>query len=252
MVEVPRYQIIKRLQTGMPRGAPFDLPTLRQFGVSPQLAARYADGGWLVRLAQGVYAFPNDDFGVEGALRFLQAQVPGFHVGGKTALAWQGMRHNLGSRETLVLWGDARFALPGWFTERHPARYVHARLFDWPDTGLAERTLVTPPGMSEGVRVAAPERAALEMLYEAGVKQSPEEARNVFDVLRSPRKDLLGQLLSCCTSVKAVRLFLTWARETELVDVDALLAQYPVRSGSNKRWIGRLDDGTLLSLKPHG
>lgn len=90
------------------------------------------------------------------------------------------------------------------------------------------------------------------MLYEAGVKQSLEEARNVFDVLRSPRKDLLGQLLSCCTSVKAVRLFLTWARETELVDVDALLAQYPVRSGSNKRWIGRLDDGTLLSLKPHG
>ncbi len=150
MVEVSRYQIIKRLQTGMPRGAPFDLPTLRQFGVSPQLAARYADGGWLVRLAQGVYAFPNDDFGIEGALRFLQKQVPGFHAGGRTALAWQGMRHNLGSRETLVLWGDTRFALPGWFTERHPARYVHARLFDWPDAGLAERTVVTPPGMSEG------------------------------------------------------------------------------------------------------
>jgi hypothetical protein len=252
MVEVSRYQIIKRLQTGLHRGAPFDLATLRQFGVSPQLAARYADGGWLVRLAQGVYAFPNDDFGVEGALRFLQEQVPGFHVGGKTALAWQGMRHNLGSREPLVLWGDARFALPDWFTERHPARYVHARLFDWPDAALAKRTLVTPPGMPERVRVAAPERAALEMLYEAGVKQSLEEARNVFDVLRSPRKDLLGQLLSCCTSVKAVRLFLTWAREIELVDVDALLAQYPVRSGSNKRWIGRLDDGTLLSLKPHG
>lgn len=252
MVEVSRYQIIKRLQTGLQRGAPFDLATLRQFGVSPQLAARYADGGWLVRLAQGVYAFPNDDFGVEGSLRFLQERVPGFHVGGKTALAWQGMRHNLGSRETLVLWGDARFALPDWFTERYPARYAHAHLFDWPDAALAERTLVMPPGMPARVRVAAPERAALEMLYEAGVKQSLEEARNVFDVLRSPRKDLLGRLLSCCTSVKAVRLFLTWARETELVDVDTLLAQYPVRSGSNKRWIGRLDDGTLLSLKPHG
>src|SRR3546814_17577209 len=66
-------------------------------------------------------------------------------------------------------------------------------------------------------------RAILELLYEAGVKQSLEEARNIFDGLRSPRKDLLGQLLSCCTSVKAVRLFLTWARETSLVDVDALL-----------------------------
>ena len=129
---------------------------------------------------------------------------------------------------------------------------VHARLFDWPDTALAGKTLTTPPGLPEDLRVAAPERAVLELLYEAGVKQSLEEARNLFDGLRSPRKDLLGQLLSCCASVKAVRLFLTWARETSLVDVDALLEQYPVRTGSNTRWMSRLDDGTLLSLRPHG
>ena len=79
-----------------------------------------------------------------------------------------------------------------------------------------------------------------------------QQCGNLFDGLRSPRKDLLGQLLSCCTSVKAVRLFLTWARETSLVDVDALLEQYPVRTGSNTRWMSRLDDGTLLSLRPHG
>ncbi|MBE0689549.1 MAG: type IV toxin-antitoxin system AbiEi family antitoxin domain-containing protein, partial [Anaerolineae bacterium] len=102
------------------------------------------------------------------------------------------------------------------------------------------------------LRVAVPERAVLELLYETGVKQSLEEARNLFDGLRSPRKDLLGQLLSCCTSVKAVRLCLTWTRETNLVDVDALLEQYPVRTGSTKRWMSRLDDGTLLSLRPHG
>jgi hypothetical protein len=52
--------------------------------------------------------------------------------------------------------------------------------------------------------------------------------------------------------VKAVRLFLTWARETNLLDVDALLERYPVRTGSDRRWMSRLDDGTLLSLKPHG
>jgi hypothetical protein len=62
----------------------------------------------------------------------------------------------------------------------------------------------------------------------------------------------LGQLLSCCTSVKAVRLFLTWARETKVVDVDDLLQHYSVRTGSDKRWMSRLDDGTLLTLKPHG
>lgn len=252
MSQISRHQIIKHLQAELPRGAPFDLAILARFGVSPQLAAQYAGAGWLVRLAQGVYAFPNDDFDVYGALKLLQQRVPGLHIGGKTALALQGVRHNLGSRETWVLWGDKRYALPAWFTSRFPARYCHARLFDWPDTALATRTLTTPPGMPDPIEMACPERAVLELLYEVGVKQSLEEARNLFDGLRSPRKDVVGELLSCCTSVKAVRLFLTWARETNLVDVDALLSQYPVRTGGASRWMSRLDDGTLLSLRPHG
>lgn len=226
--------------------------TLASLGVSAQLAARYAEGGWLVRLAHGVYAFPNDDFGVYGALKFLQQRVPGLRVGGKSALALQGVRHNLGGRATLVLWGDARFVLPVWFTSRFPARYVHASLFDGPDDALASKTVTTPAGLPEGLRVSTSERAVLELLYEAGTKQSLEEARNLFDGVRSPRKELLGQLLAHCKSVKTVRLFLTWARETELVDVDDLLARYPLRTGSDKRWMSRLADGTLLSLNPHG
>jgi hypothetical protein len=145
--------------------------------VTSQLAARYAEAGWLNRLAQGVYAFPNDDFGVQGALKFLQQRVPGLHVGGKSALAMQGVRHNLAAREALVLWGDIRFRLPDWFTSRFPARYVQARLFDWPDSVLAGHTLGTPPGMSEGLHVSASERAVLELLYEVGTRQGLEEAR---------------------------------------------------------------------------
>ena len=95
-----RHQLIKRLQAELPRGAPFDLFTLREFDVSPQLAARYAEGGWLVRLAQGVYAFPNDNFGIEGAVLFLQRRVPNLHVGGKSALKLQGLRHTVTRRDT--------------------------------------------------------------------------------------------------------------------------------------------------------
>jgi hypothetical protein len=87
---------------------------------------------------------------------------------------------------------------------------------------------------------------------EVGVKQSLEEARNLLDSLRSPRKDIVGEPLSCCTSVKAARLFLTSALETNLVDVDALLAQYLVHTGRASGWMSRLADGTLLSLRPHG
>ena len=247
-----RHQVLKRLQAELPRGGPFDLPVLARFGVSPQLAAQYAEAGWLVRLGHGVYAFPNDDFDIFGGLKLLQSRVAGLHIGGKSALALQGVRHNLGSTESCVLWGDKRYSLPDWFTSRFPSRYCHAKLFEWPDNELERKTLTTPPGLPEHVVVACPERAVLELLYEVGVKQSLEEARNLFDGLRSPRKQVLGNLLSCCTSVKAVRLYLTWARETELVDVDALLEDFPVRTGSSSRWMTRLDDGTLLSLNPQG
>lgn len=247
-----KHNLIKRVQTELPRGAPFDLPALRHLGVSPQLAAQYVKGGWLVRLAQGVYAFPNDELDPLATLRFLQTRVPGLHVAGKSALALQGVRHNLGTRASWLLWGDARFTLPDWFTSRFPARYVSARLFDWPDDALPTKTLTTPPGTTEGVQVSAPERAVLELLYEVGTHQSLEEARHLFESLRNPRKELLARLLQCCTSVKTVRLCLTWGRETGLLDVDALRSQYALPVGSDQRWMTRLKDGTLLSLRPHG
>lgn len=90
------------------------------------------------------------------------------------------------------------------------------------------------------------------MLYDVGTKEHLEEARHVFEGLRNLRKDVAGQLLACCTSVKAVRLFLTWAHESELLDVEALRQRYPLRVGSDKRWMQRLKDGTLLTLQPYG
>ncbi len=247
-----RYKILKQLMADLPRGVPFDLATLGQVGVSPQLAARHAKSGWLERLAQGVYSFPNDTLDLHRTLLFLQKRVPGLHVGGKSALALHGVRHYLNNRERLVLWGDASFTLPDWFVNRFPARYVHAQLFDWRNTQLPGKTLLTPPGLPDGLHVAAQERAVLELLYEAGTKESLDEARNLFDGLRSPRRELLGQLLSCCTSVKTVRLFLTWARETGVVNVEELLKNHNVHTGSDKRWISRMADGTLLRLNPHG
>lgn len=247
-----RHSLIKHLQTGLPRGAPFDIATLNRQGVSAKLAAHYAESGWLVRLAQGVYAFPNDEVTAHGAVKFLQTRVTGLHVAGKSALALQGVRHNLAPREQLVLWGDVRFAVPQWFKSRFPARYAWAKLFDWPDDALAAKSLTTPPGATEGLRVSVPERAVLELLYDVGTHQGLEEARNLFDGLRNLRNDVLGRLLSCCTSVKTVRLFLTWARESKVVDVEVLQKQYSLPVGSDRRWMTRLKDGTLLTLKTHG
>ncbi len=231
---------------------PFDLAVLGCIGVSAQLAAHYAESGWLDRLGQGVYAFAGDTLTAHGAVKFLQTRVTGLHVASKSALALQGVRHNLATREAWVLWGDVRFVLPVWFTSRFPSRYVSARLFNKLDDTLASQSLTTPPGVTDGLRVSVPERAVLELLYEVGTHQGLEEARNLFDGLRNLRKEILGELLQCCTSVKAVRLFLTWARETNVVDVQALQQQYTLPIGSDRRWITRMKDGNLLSLKPHG
>lgn len=248
----PRHALIKKLQTTLPRGTPFDLGVLGSIGVSAQLAAHYAESGWLDRLGQGVYAFAGDTVTAHGAVKLLQTRVVGLHVGGKSALALQGVRHNLARQETLVLWGDARFMLPAWFNSRFPSRYVAAQLFGTLKKRHLDKSLTTPPGISDGLRVSVPERAVLELLYDVGTHQGLEEARNLFDGLRNLRKEVLGELLQSCTSVKAVRLFLTWARETRVVDVEALRKDYALSVGSEKRWISRMKDGSLLSLKAYG
>jgi hypothetical protein len=252
MDTTPRHLLIKKLQTSLPRGMPFDLAALEAIGVSAQLAAYYAETGWLDRLGQGVYAFAGDTLTAHGAVKLLQTRVSGLHVGGKSALALQGVRHNLARQETLVLWGDTRFALPLWFRSRFPSRYVAAQLFGTLEIRQVAQSLTTPPGVSDGLCVSVPERAVLELLYDVGTHQGLEEARNLFDGVRNLRKDVLGGLLQSCTSVKTVRLFLTWARETSLIDVEALRRDYALPVGSEKRWIGRMKDGQLLSLQPYG
>lgn len=243
---------IKRLLHEVPRGTPLDLAELSKHGVDAKAASAYMRRGWLVRLGQGVYALPSDAVSALSVVRLFQRHIKGLHVGGKSALALHGVRHNLTARETLVLWADGRFVLPRWFSARFPSRAVGARLFDPLPEQLSRKTVTTPPGVSEEAPVSTPERAALEMLYEVGTHESLEESRSVFEGLRNLRTEVLGQLLAACTSVKAVRLFLKWSRETGVIDVDKLHERFKPRVGSASRWVNRLPDGTLLMLKPHG
>ena len=145
-----------------------------------------------------------------------------------------------------MLWGDDKRAkLPQWFVDQFPASYRSTTLFS---SKASSAGIGTPPGLLEGVRVSVPERAVLEMLYEVGKSQDLEEARNLFESLRGLRLEVMGELLSQCTSVKTVRLFLLWAKETEVLNVSVLREKYSLPVGSSSRWMGRMADGTLLSL----
>lgn len=230
----------------LPRGAPLDAAALRELGASSSLASHYVRSGWLARLGRGVFMFPGDQLEASATVKFLSRRLPSLHVGGKTALAWRGVRHNVGPRERLVLWGNGPGALPSWFTERFPARYVSRRLFS--ASLPAEFGLQPLPETPDGPAVSVPERALLELLDEIGVNQGLEEVRNIMEGVRSVRLDVLGTLLTHCPRVKAVRLCLNLAEDLNLNWASE--ARQLAGPRGHGRWVSKLPDGTTLILKP--
>ena len=242
-----RHKLIKTLQGAFPRGTPFDNRQLRKIGISSALAHHYLKSEWLARLGRGVFMFPNDTLRQEDSLKFLSRHIEGFHVGGKTALAWRGVRHNLPAREQLSLWGEEKAILPRWFRERFPSRYTARKLFS---SKLPEDFGLQPlPEAPNGVLVSVPERAVLEMLSEVGVHQGIEEARNIMEGIRSLRAETLARLLKNCQRVKVRLLCVRWAEELNLTWAPAARAAAGTRRDQS-RWTARLKDGTVLNIKP--
>ena len=230
----------------LPRGAPLDAGALQALGVSASLATYYVRSGWLTRLGRGVFMFPGDQLVAAASVKFLSKRLPGLHVGGKTALAWRGVRHNVGPRERLLLWGEKVAALPSWFTERFSSRYVSRQLFS--STLPSGFGLQPLPEALGGPDVSVPERAILELLAEVGVEQGMEESRNIMEGLRSVRVDVLGTLLEHCPRVKVVRLCLNLAEELNLKWAAEIRERVGTRG--HGRWSTKLPDGTTLILKP--
>ena len=238
---------IKLLQTRLPRGGPFDTERLSDLGISIALAHRYVKSGWLDRLGRGVFMFPGDSLTRDASLLFLQKKISGLHVASKTALAWQGFRHNVAHEEPMVLWGDATTTLPEWFIKRFAARCSTSHLFD---DDLPKAYGISPlPDKPDGPRVSEPERALLEMLSEVGVHQEVDEARHIMEGVRQLRTRHLMRLLAACRMVKAVRLCVVWSEELGLPWAAKAREAASGKLGTG-RWVARLKDGSTLILKP--
>jgi len=248
VVLTKKRNLIKALQR-LPHGGPFGTDNLRALGVSPALASHYAKSGWLERLGRGVFMFPGDTLQRESSVGFLATRMAGLHVGGKTALAWRGVRHNLAVTERLSLWGEGPSKLPAWFVERFPARYLARKLFNPKlPANLGLSPLLEFP---DGPAVSEPERALLEMLSDVGVGQPVEEARRIMEGVRSVRPEVLADLLRHCLRVKVIRLCVQWAEELKLPWAgQARGSARHTHDGSGSRWAMRLRDGTTLILKP--
>ena len=236
---------LKNLYRSLKPGTPVTSQELTELGISNDLAVHYVRAGWLNRLARGVFLRPESPLELSPSLRLLERRVAGMHIGGKSALDWHGLRHNLFAKTSLRLYGSESASLPPWFIKHFPeSSYHRLRLFDEEDPQAPVR--VRPFQDEEGAPlVSDPERAVLELLSQVGVRQPLQEARELLESTPWLRAAVFQELLAQCKQVKTVRLCLTLGRELALpwaVKLDA--SKLP--TGSAQRWVGRTKEGLLV------
>jgi hypothetical protein len=219
---------------------------LAERGLAAKQVARMAQAGWLKRVGHGVYLLAGDQLEQNASLALLGESIPGLHAGGKTALAWRGVRHNLSARPTISLWGDMPTKLPAWFSAAFPSTYQSTRIFsEHMPAGLGVSAL---PGGHSRVLVSTPERAMLELLSDVGKRQGLEEAAHLLDGVRAPRLDVLEQLFSHLARIKVVRLAQALSEELDLPWKE-MARRYSDRLGGGKRWVAKTKTGVRLDLR---
>jgi len=228
-----------------PRGEPVDMGVLQRGGISAFRASAWARAGWLDHLGRGVYVVAGDVLSRDGALAFLARQVPGFHVGGKTALAWHGLEHDIAFEDVLSLWGDRSKAIPAWFAERFPVRYQTTRILE--KRAHASLGLKPLPAGDPRVLVSSPERAMLEMLSDLGKTQSLADARRLMEGLGGLRTKALDQLLARTDRIKVVRAAAHLAADLGLPWA-AVARTHSDRLGGS-RWIAVSKAGERLDFR---
>jgi hypothetical protein len=236
----------KRLLTVLPRGEPLDVSFLNDHGLSAFHASHLAKGGWLTHLGRGVYMLPGDTLTRDGCLAYLMRRHAGLHVGGKTALAWRGVRHNITFREVITLWCEQQVRLPAWFLDRFECTFQTTRLFD---SGLPKDFgLQSLPAGNPAVLVSVPERALLEHLSDVGKTESLQDARDLIESMHSLRQPVLETLLAHTTRIKVVRLARILAEELDLPWA-AIARTSSDKKGGAARWIAVSKSGERLDLK---
>ena len=219
-------QLLKR----WPNGTVAVSSWLENQGAYQQLVHRYETTAWVRRIGQGAYAKASDKVEWSGGLYALQEQLKlPVHAGGKTALQMQGYAHFLpmGKGVTVSLFGPPNVKLPTWFKQARwgiKVRYTTTNLF----TGETDRGLTKKDLGPYQIKVSAPERAAMEVLYGVPLVDSYEEARLLMEGLTTLRPRLVQTLMESCVSVKVKRLFMllaetckhAWVKKVDLSRVD--------------------------------
>jgi len=183
-------------------------------GFSHDLQKYYRRSGWLDSMGTGAFKMPKESVSWQGGLFALQTQASlPVHVGGRTALSLQGMAHyvRLGN-EAIYLFSSPKLKLPAWFIN-----------YDWKTQVQHIKTSINPTELglvnfeekNFSIRIASPERAILECLYQAPDNLDLVECYHLFEGLSNMRPKIIQELLEACTSIKVKRLFFYMAHKAQ-------------------------------------
>jgi hypothetical protein len=200
---------INRLISQWRRGTVATASYLNRLGFDHVLLAKYRRSGWLQSFGRGAYVLPGDRVEWQGALYAVQSQLGlEIHAGGKTALELKGYGHYVpAGKKRVFFYAKPRVILPAWFKgERLGVDLVlirtnlfsehnHEVFSEWKEREFS-------------IRIASPERAAMEMLNLVPAKVGFDEALLVMEALTTLRPDVVQSLLEACCSVKVKRLFM--------------------------------------------
>jgi hypothetical protein len=114
-----REQYLKKLFR-ISREIPITTDKLKTMGISPSLARKYKESGWIESIGFGVYKLPNSDLSIEGLLHCLQDDLKlNLHAGAKTALEMGGVRHFYREEEKVYFYIDSKSNVPIWVRSFH-------------------------------------------------------------------------------------------------------------------------------------
>lgn len=183
---------VQQLMSTAPRGRPLDAALFSELGIEPLAAPSLVEKGWLTELQPGVYLMRGDTPSLDGTICYLATLAKGLHVAEKTALFWQGVRHNVYFREPICLWGVEPLELPSWATNLFPITYRDSTLFNNRIDYL--ECLRHLPDKAPCVLVSTRERAVLELVYLCKNPDLHEGVRNMLMLIRQLRLPVLQKL----------------------------------------------------------
>lgn len=207
---------LNQLLREWPAGTVAVYPWLESQGIDRKLAQKYQKNRWLDVIGPGAFSRLGDQVDWRGGLYAIQNQLDlSVHAGGKTALQLQGFAHYLplGAGGRITLFGSTSEKLPAWFARRKwgvKIFYTTPNLFSSKDHDLG---LTKLDAGAFQVKVSAPERAIMEVLYLVPQNESFDESSKLMEGLTTLRPALVQSLLEKCSSIKVKRLFMFMAGE---------------------------------------